>query len=221
MSEAPTLYDPYYAERKTIEELDEVLANTRRDLKALTKAKRNKQPSAYLERVAQSLVAQRGGRLDSAEAFLRQQKDYAPGRRSIEQWKSCLRDWWSGASADLVERLSVNPVTRKERVAFARAMKFMKDEDLHDWVAKRNLDEHLAPSAAAMMRFSEADSGGVVARFLHGAKIKKCRLQRLRRWRRRWDVAIGKIAERSSLPLEDRRRKARGDSQRPKQSDSD
>jgi hypothetical protein len=44
---------------------------------------------------------------------------------------------------------------------------------------------------------------------LQRTKKRKSSLQRLQRWRRRWNVRIGSIAERSALPVADRRRKVR------------
>ena len=161
------------AKQKLVQELEFQLDNTNRKLKVTRKEKGRKKPSAYMEKVAQSLVAQSGGTLEHAEAYLQTQRASAHREWTLEDWKRCLRDWWNAASWDMKERLTVHPVTKTERVACNRATQFLRELHLHNWVANRNFEQQLAPSAAAMLRVSKVESEGAVAKFLRGSKNKK------------------------------------------------
>ena len=190
-------------------ELSSKLKEKRLEIKTLSRSSKPRKASLYMEKVTRSLVAQREGSVDAARVYLTQQKEDARGALSVDAWCTKLQKWWAETPKDTVDRLLGSPVTKTETVAVGAAINFLKQTKLHNWVTTQNVEKNVAPSVAAMLKVSKTHSGKDVADFLRGTKKRKYSLQRLQRWRRRWNVRLGGIAERTSLPVADRRRKVR------------
>ena len=206
---APSLGDACDAKAKEAGDLDRALAQSKRDLKLLTKQHKTQRPDLHVELVSRSLMALREGNLDAAQLYVKKLPAKSLRAWTVESWMEKLTAWWSTASKEMVECMTVAPVKKAERVACQTAKNFLRQQKLHDWVSAYNFDQRLAPSAAAMRSVSNLEDGGVVALFLKkGAQGKRAVFARLRRWRSRWGVCLGRIAERSVLTVEARRCKA-------------
>lgn len=88
----------------------------------------------------------------------------------------------------------------------ARVKKFLQEHNLHGWLETQNVDRGIAPGTAQVWKRRLAD--GVETPKL--ASTRKGQLQWLRRWRLRWDVKIGSVAQREQVPDDVARLKASG-----------
>lgn len=77
--------------------------------------------------------------------------------------------------------------------------KFYEEHTLHKWIEHQNITKGIAPRTHVVhdhLRKRNADSSGCGA----SSARKRSQEQWLRRWRRRWDVNLGRVACRETLP---------------------
>ena len=128
---------------------------------------------------AAAYLARHGGDLDFEEKDLRSQ----------------LHRWYADKLANLQLENTINPTRIRDQRRHKAACKFLKEWKLHNWVETTNLQKGVAPCSSLMCQ-----TGGppgiepTAIPFAIGCEHKhRSKLQWCRRWRRRWDVHLGKF----------------------------
>ena len=110
--------------------------------------------------------------------------------------EEALRQWYDQAQSNLSLQATLNPTRKSQQRQHRAAVKFVKEWRLHHWVEAANLEKAVAPTASMLCQ-----PGGppgiehTAIPFLAASTQKhRSKLQWLRRWRRRWNVQLGKFA---------------------------
>ena len=106
-----------------------------------------------------------------------------------------LRRWYATEDANKNLHNTLDPKTTVARRRHTTAVKFLKEWKLHKWVETTNLEKALAPCSSLMCQLGGPPGIEPAAiPFVVGSTCKhKSKLQWCRRWRRRWNVQLGKF----------------------------
>ena len=107
-----------------------------------------------------------------------------------------LERWYAQAIGSDTLKLIVNPSTTSSQRRYKCAQRFLKEWELHKWLEKTNLVKGIAPCSSMLCQNGgppgiepTAIPFGPGCQYSHRSKLQWCR-----RWRRRWNVHLGKIA---------------------------
>ena len=106
-----------------------------------------------------------------------------------------LRRWYATEDANKNLHNTLDPKTTVAWRRHTTAVKFLKEWKLHKWVETTNLEKALAPCSSLMCQLGGPPGIEPAAiPFPVGSTCKhKSKLQWCRRWRRRWNVQLGKF----------------------------
>ena len=106
-----------------------------------------------------------------------------------------LRRWYATEDVNNNLHNTLDPKTTVARRRHTTAVKFLKEWKLHKWVETTNLEKALAPCSSLMCQLGGPPGIEPAAiPFVVGSTCKhKSKLQWCRRWRRRWNVQLGKF----------------------------
>ena len=113
-----------------------------------------------------------------------------------------LNRWYATMQATSGFDSILHPTTSSGTRALHVAHGFMNEWNLHLWLENTNVQKAIAPSSRTMMeRLHSISSQSEGSRPVRTYKSNKQRRQWLGRWRLRWNVGLGGLAARDTLPL--------------------
>ena len=176
------------------------LARVNKDLRnTLRREKRRLSVPASLWRVVTIIYALTHPAVEPAGTFLKQKWQHWGSEE--DRIKILLRGWY----AQLLFLSSVNsvlqPTTKIGRDSLSKAQSFLQEFELHKWVDKANKTQGIAPMSSIMLqRAGRIDHVTGRLPILKSSTQRKHQFQWLRRWRRRWNVGLGAMKPRDTLP---------------------
>lgn len=188
--------------------LEDRLADVRKQLRAKQRASRNRSsiPPMMWE-VACIIFTLTHPHPEPVHEYFRQRH---------KQWEEVLPSvtpklthWYNSTTPEVRDKLTHQPVTRKEKQNLRRAEEFLLDRRLHNWVEDMNLHKGIAPMSSVVLRQKRgfaAERPATCNRLVCGKR--KSQLQWLRRWRARWGISLGRVSPRDTLPIDACQRKA-------------
>ena len=102
------------------------------------------------------------------------------------------------------------PDNRQSTIAAEAARKFLTERQLHSFVDKCNMNLGVAPVTSVVIsevHHTQGEGGEPAACPLRRSASKRSLLQRLRRWRLKYKVGMGRIAPRETEPLGETQKK--------------
>lgn len=186
--------------------LGEGYQNCKKELKLAYNRKRQvQQRRRRAELVALNILCQSKGNKKMAKVFLEK-------ALACENANEAVANSYAGVSAEYdsmtaEERADLSePTARLKSSAISReAARFLKEHCLFEWVETRNMKQGLAPVTPLV---AEAAMAVGCLNPMKASSSYKSQKQWLRRWRKRWGVAMGCIAAREHVPAEEAQQKA-------------
>lgn len=130
---------------------------------------------------------------DHLTSFLRHRTG-AP-TADLKAWAASVYSWSSKASAEARADMASATKTPALQRAAVQVEKYCREQALHDWVVKLNVDKGISPTTGVLLGELSARSMACDSNKFAGQKSKyRSSLQYLRRWRSRWGVTLGKFA---------------------------
>lgn len=178
------------------------------DLKASMRKERKQHKEmerrrAYAELVALNILCQSSGDKSSAKHFLDEQLA-EHGRAVIDRTFVIVTTTYDNMPVDERSDLQEAAPGMKSTPVTRKAAKFLKEYKLAQWVQDRNMKQNIAPVTSLVAK--EAVKSGLLQS--KGTPCKqKSENQWLRRFRRRWNITMGRIPAREHVPPEERRDK--------------
>jgi len=178
-------------------------ASKRTSKKLQRQARVTQQPSAFLWNVALVLFELSGWSTQAPLLFLEQKRrgknwDMAHVPRDLENW------FLDAPLADITELTDATTPTQAR--ALQTAKQWLSEHALHQWVHEQNNTKGVAPMSSLVLRQlhhgvgHEAGAHSLQAGCMLNAQ--RTNLQWLRRWRRRWNVKLGRFAVRQCVPMD-------------------
>ena len=186
--------------QKQESEIKRGLLRCRQDKAAKCKRRR------HLEQVALNVLCQSGGSHTLTQEFLERNLGEQSTQAVTDSIVAVLA-MYDAMSAKDVDALRELTAPDKSLVEARAAGRFLKEYRLAKWVETRNMEQSIAPVGSLVAQ--EARAAHCLPPEPTSTK-HKCQLQWLRRWRRRWNISLGSIPARESVPVEEARRKACG-----------
>ena len=125
-------------------------------------------------------------------------------------FRAKLQEWWASSSAAQRQARSVAPEGRQFQIAAETARKFLTEKQLHSFVDKCNMDSGVAPVTSVVISEAHRIQGAgaePAACLLRRTATKRSLHHRLRRWRLKFKVSMGRIVPRDSEPLGETQKK--------------
>ena len=186
--------------RSRQEQIRKELAQVAREIRN-TRRKQNRQVAvpAALWRVATVIFALTHPDVEPAATFLEQRwKHWSAEQHRVEP---LLRGWYAQLMLTSTVATVLEPATRIGRASVSQARSFLQELELHKWVDVANKTQGIAPMSSIMLeRAEQGDAATNQPPLLKMSSQRKCKLQWLRRWRRRWKVGLGALRPRDTLP---------------------
>ena len=110
--------------------------------------------------------------------------------------EAALKKWYNQEQSNMTLQAFLNPTRHRPQRQHRAAVKFVKEWRLHHWVETANLEKAVAPTTSILCQPGgppgiEHTAVPFRAESTHKHRSK---LQWLRRWRRRWNIHLGKFA---------------------------
>ena len=150
------------------------------------------------ERVALNVLCQTRGNVEACQHYLTSRLGaHCPTdvKQSLEQVQQTSAGMTTQDRTDLFDGTFPESNSKTTR----RATAFLREHKLANWVQGMNLDRHIAPLTTVVLK--SALNLGCMPGESTTAKHKS-RKQWLRRWRKRWGAAMGRIAPREHVPAD-------------------
>ena len=128
------------------------------------------------------------------------------GKRNETMFR--LQQWHTMMASTTGFGTILSPDTSAGQHHLKQARRFLDERRLHRWVDDTNKRKKIAPTSAVLLQETARSSAESTVFGLVSPTTKhKSKMQWLRRWRRRWDVVLGPLAARDTLPPEQCRKK--------------
>ena len=181
-------------------EIQADLARVRRELRNTRQRQaRQLQLPAAMWRVATVIFALTHPNVEPAATFLEQRWQHWDAEQ--DRMKMRLRGWHAQLLLTGTAETVLQPTSKTGQTAMAKAKRFLQELELHTWVNDANTTQGIAPMSSIVLDRAVRDTSTAnSAPLLRVTAPHKSKLQWLRRWRRRWQVGLGALQARDTLP---------------------
>ena len=118
-----------------------------------------------------------------------------------------LNLWHAELSSTTGFGFVLKPDTPSGEAALNKARRFLQEIQLHKFVDEANRTKGIAPLTSALVNKAASQSTLSLPPLVALKTKRKHQLQWLRRWRRRWNIGLGSLHARDTLPAMECRKK--------------